>query len=294
MRYQIIVILIAILFALNPAIAQEKTKQPAPHLSTSLVSSDVKMDATLSSKEQIAALREQNTIIRDYQGSLLSTVYWALGGVFAMAALLTGFSWWTNNKIYELDKSRFREEVTSQIKEMESRVSLQLEASRTEFLRLVESRIDANNTKFTSDMSEIKKNIETVKSDIEKSISAVRMEVDTVGNELKETKVALSDSEWDLRSVESYVWELKGVPSNILLTQAQGVEAAIKSKNKWRIENTIEAMKKTISEEIIPKNYTMRKDVIDMIRKKVEKADSYNSIALSELSELFQKIKVSD
>jgi len=292
MRYQIILIWIAMLFVLNPAIAQEKTKQAVPPLSASIASSAGKMEAVSSSKEQIAVLREQNKIIREYQNSLLSTVYWALGGIVGIAAFLAGFSWWTNNRIYELDKLRFREEVTSQIKEMESRVSLQLEASRTEFLRLAESRIDANNTKFISDMSEIKKNIETVKSDIEKSISAVRMEVSTLGNELKETKVGFSNSEYELRSVEQYVWDLRGVPANILLTQSQGLDAALKSEDKWRIDNTIKGMKETISEKIISKNKTMSKGMIDSILKVLEKATSYNTIAISELRELIQKIKV--
>jgi len=292
MRYQIILIWIAMLFVLNPAIAQEKTKQAVPPLSASIASSAGKMEAVSSSKEQIAVLREQNKIIREYQNSLLSTVYLALGGIVGIAAFLAGFSWWTNNRIYELDKLRFREEVTSQIKEMESRVSLQLEASRTEFLRLAESRIDANNTKFISDMSEIKKNIETVKSDIEKSISAVRMEVSTLGNELKETKVGFSNSEYELRSVEQYVWDLRGVPANILLTQSQGLDAALKSEDKWRIDNTIKGMKETISEKIISKNKTMSKGMIDSILKVLEKATSYNTIAISELRELIQKIKV--
>lgn len=56
-------------------------------------------------------LRAQLQYTRDFQDSLLSTVYWALGGTFVLAGLLLGFGWLANFKVYERDKAAMRSEL---------------------------------------------------------------------------------------------------------------------------------------------------------------------------------------
>jgi hypothetical protein len=294
MRYQIILLCIATLFILNPAIVQGKTEQPISKSSINLIPSIIKTDEVLSTKEHIAILNEQNKIIREYQSSLLTTVHWALGVIFGIALLLTGFNWWTNNRIYEADKSRFMDEVGSQIKEMESRVALDLEASRTEFLRLTESRIDANVSRLLSDISEIKNHIEKVRSDIEKSILSVQKDIGAVGDTLKETAKSISAAEWDLRQVESNVWEIKGIPANILITQNQGLRAALESKKKLYIDYTLGEIKKTIKEKITPVNESVPRAQIDNLLENLKNAADYNPVLAAEVVELAKVMKVRD
>jgi hypothetical protein len=294
MRYQICLIWIVLLLVLNPAIAQEKTNQPEPQMSTNLVSSVHKMDEATSSKEQIIILREQNKIIREYNGSLLSTVHWALAGIFGIAALLAGFSWWTNSKLYAAEKSRFREEVNSQIKEMDSRLAIGLEASRTEFLRLAESRIDANVNRLLKDIYELKNHVEIVKSDIEESISSVGKDIEVVRGDLKVTQKSISIAEWDLRSVEKIVWDIRGVPLNILATQYQALEAALKIDEKWRIESILNEIKKTLKEKVIGKNETLPNDIPDLMIALLNRATDYNPILVSEIIQIIRKLPIKD
>jgi len=47
--------------------------------------------------------------VRDYDQRLLSTVHWALGGVFLLVALVGGLNWFTNYRLYERERDALRE-----------------------------------------------------------------------------------------------------------------------------------------------------------------------------------------
>lgn len=63
--------------------------------------------------EQTIALRAQLDVMRKYDEMLLSTVYWSLGTIALIAVLLTGYSWYTNYRVYERDREFLRAEMRS-------------------------------------------------------------------------------------------------------------------------------------------------------------------------------------
>ncbi|MBB4634800.1 hypothetical protein [Longimicrobium terrae] len=66
----------------------------------------------LASTDSLVLLqRKEIEILREYDESLLNTVYWALGGVFTLAAVLLASGWWVNFRLYERDKNAIREEM---------------------------------------------------------------------------------------------------------------------------------------------------------------------------------------
>ncbi|VVN92396.1 hypothetical protein [Pseudomonas fluorescens] len=82
-----------------------------------------------TAKQQIKILESQLQMTRDYQGSLLDTVYWALGAVFLLVGLLLGFGWFANFRVYERDKEILKAElegaVRSKADDLEKSISLQ-------------------------------------------------------------------------------------------------------------------------------------------------------------------------
>jgi hypothetical protein len=64
---------------------------------------------------QIELLESQLTAIREYNSSLLQTVYWSLGVVVVLAVALVGFGWFTNFRVYERDKNSIRQELLTRI-----------------------------------------------------------------------------------------------------------------------------------------------------------------------------------
>lgn len=104
LRFLLLALLIQLtlpVFAESPKTDVSATKKSA-HLETSELS---------EAKQQVKLLEAQLQVTRDYQGSLLDTVYWALSGVFIVASLLLGFGWLVNFKIYERDKEALKAEL---------------------------------------------------------------------------------------------------------------------------------------------------------------------------------------
>jgi hypothetical protein len=54
---------------------------------------------------------------------LLNTVYWSLGTLATVTALLIGFGWFANFRVYERDKGAMRTELLTEIGAERSRIS---------------------------------------------------------------------------------------------------------------------------------------------------------------------------
>jgi hypothetical protein len=86
---------------------------------------------------EIELLKAQLSDARGFQSDLLSTVYWSLGVVVGIVALLVGYNWFTNFKIYEREKASLLEELKTQLastmlderQESEDRLKTAIEAS---------------------------------------------------------------------------------------------------------------------------------------------------------------------
>jgi hypothetical protein len=60
---------------------------------------------------EIALLKQEVQLQKNFQDNLLKVVVYSLGTVGAIALLLVGYNWWSANKIYERDKSALKEEI---------------------------------------------------------------------------------------------------------------------------------------------------------------------------------------
>lgn len=60
---------------------------------------------------EVAVLRAQLETMRQFQQDILSTVWWSLGTMVAVAALLTGYSWFSSRQLYDRDKQRLQQEL---------------------------------------------------------------------------------------------------------------------------------------------------------------------------------------
>jgi len=106
----------------QPISSDGKAQQSAPvSTNTGDISDAQKQNQEVSlAKAQLAAAKEFN-------GAILSTVYWALGGTFVLAGLLVGFGWFANFKVYERDKLAMKAELeallAARLSEMESKTS---------------------------------------------------------------------------------------------------------------------------------------------------------------------------
>lgn len=232
---------------------------------------------------ELVVLKEQNKIIKDYHDSLLSTVYWSLGIVFTLAILLGGFSWFTNFKFYEKDKSQLRAEFDSQADELETKVTAKLSLNQSETLNQLDQKLESALTKFTDNIASVKKDI----SDDSKSISN-KIEIQSKSLERIEKNNYIMETE--LRQVEEYVWDMRGIPGNILITQGEGLRAAGKAEDLSRVKSILGRIKKTIQQKYIDTDEKLSKNVLKILEKYLTEAQELDTIGVSELKDLLSKV----
>lgn len=176
------VLLLVTLMQLALPASAESLKPKVSNVDASVSKSGAILETTdlNEMKYQVKLLETQLQMTREYQNSLLDTVYWALGGVFIVVSLLLGFGWLVNFKVYERDKDALKAElenitrgkvieldevITTKIASINSNIDKQIKESINEILKphikstsAIESRV------FQMELKRLKEDMEANKS----------------------------------------------------------------------------------------------------------------------------------
>ena len=256
------------------------------------------------SNPEIALLREQVKVMKDYHGSLLDTVYLALGGVFTMAVLLSGFAWWSNFKLLDGDKRRLQEDMTGRISELEAKLGQQTaelesdillknNAFRLEIERTVDAKSEAHLSRLSSETGDVRTQLTSVVQQVNDLTKDWLKTQNEVKNKFAEVKKEFSRSAADLRLAEENIWELKEIPANILLTQVQGLNAVVES-NPDLIKLFLSRMKETIEKGFLISDKSLKNNELSLIKGSLSVVSQVNPIETAEVQDLLSKIKIKD
>lgn len=244
----------------------------------------------------ILVLRTQNDLIQSYQSSILSTVYWALGVALSLAFFLAGYGWWTNHKLFEVEKERIQDQLNSKINELETKLALRLETNRSELEKAVDAKGEAQLSRLLSEMGEVRSNISDLNTGANSLSEKLRKSSELFVKRIGETDskiVALAaDLEVELRFVEEYVWEARGVPANILRAQCSGIEQALINKSIPYINMTLLRMKSTIQNYFLDKAGSIEKSQYDEIYTLLTNIGKTKGVQVGEIFEALGKLKV--
>jgi len=120
-------------------------------------------------RQQIKLLESQLQSTREYQGHLLDTVYWALGGIFVLVGLLLGFGWFANFKVYERDKDSIRTELAAEISNTSRTMELELRKIESELHSSLDIKSKASSESLST---QLKTQLEEALAPIKSSISS--------------------------------------------------------------------------------------------------------------------------
>lgn len=180
----------------------------------------------VAAKEQIRQLQTQVQVMKDYHGSLLDTVYWALGGVFVVVSLILGFGWFANFKVYERDKQTLREELDAQVKAQNVNLTGSFERLSTELKESISSQVSHAAAALQEQVtSETAKRIDPVSSSVAGVAGRVfRLELTRLKDKM-----------------------LANPSDNMALTDALGVLELCKTRAQDELPDTINFMLKKIA-----------------------------------------------
>lgn len=258
------------------------------------VASSTKAGEANTANAQLAALHAQVTTMKEYHASLLDTVYWALGVTATIAVLLAGFSWFTNFKLYESDKQKLKEDFAAALKRTDAQVEARLNANQVELVKLFDPRIDALATKTSTELGALRAEYVAERETLVKTLESIHRLITSLADDDKENRRRLSLLEATARRIEEHIWEIKGLPVNILITQSQGLESAVAANDEDHVRAVIARMKLTLANTLLPKGEAMPKKILEYIDGCLSTATKIDAIAVSEVRELLRKMKVAN
>lgn len=210
--------------------------------------------------------------IREYHSSLLDTVYWTLGIVLGLVLVIIGSSWYTNFRLYEADRARMLEEVERKIAEANSMVSRDLRMLSNNLsdkadrdLLALASRLSSEIERLRSDNKDANIRLSTEIKELEEAFQIFLKFPDVIKEQLN--RVSL-----DTQLNTEHIWELKGNPVKVLLSQFLAFDAAVGTGDNASIKAALERMKDNLRNAVLPSGKKVPSNVLDVLRKSLARA----------------------
>jgi hypothetical protein len=231
-------------------------------------------------------------MMKEYHSSLLDTVYWALGVVVTVALLVGGFSWYSTFRVYEADKRDLRRDMEANDKQVLAEVEARLSASSAHTLKQVEERLSALAERMTREADIAREAWASERKGVSEAIAKLENAVGILKQTDAKLLRGLHYSETKLRRVEENMWESEGLFGNVLLTQSQGLSAALKGEYKNTVRSILERMSST-AKKMASENEDMSKGMIESVASDVKKAASLEPVLANAALEAIGKIPLS-
>lgn len=151
---------------LAAAVPSERAASPAAAVAS----------APQSPSEEVIVLRAQLSESQRFQEQVLSTVYWSLGTLGAVAVLLVGFGWWTNFRVYERDKQSLERELRSILlavaekehSELSQKLSEAVSSSEKRISTATKALIETSEKQLLAQVAQVNSSYNTLRNDVRK------------------------------------------------------------------------------------------------------------------------------
>ncbi|MGF1845349.1 hypothetical protein L4C39_19585 [Vibrio clamense] len=253
----------------------------------------VNQKVVIELKAQLQEMKIRNDLLEKHQSSLLSTIHWSLSFLGGITVLLIGYGWWSNSKVHEKDKQELKQEITNLLGEWEVRIKLDNADVISEQSKTIDNRLIRVDEQVKEAEKSFDEKLEKLFGESKNSNEKLSERVDTLAQLTSKLSVNQTKLESDVFDIEERVWDLKGVYANILLTQAQGLDAAreLGSEYGYRIKLILKRTLKTLEKITKEGNPTLKPYFIEKLKGSLNSLDSIYSVEVSEVFELLDKVK---
>ncbi|MEE1889520.1 hypothetical protein [Pseudomonas carassii] len=272
-------------------VAAQPSHSPAPPSNTTNLTVQPTQPNTISKQDaELLLIKEQNKMFKDFQSSQQSTVYWALSGIMSFVIILTGLSIFTNFKFYAQDKERLKKDLDSRLSEYRAELNLRTEEYLRESDRISEARNQNLQDRILNQISETRQFMNDIRAELTTEIK--NSNTTTLDLE-KLTRQRIAFVESTIRDVEVLVWDLRGIPSNMIVTHSQAVSAAIESGSKERVSHMLSQLIRTLEKKYIIPNEPIQSDTLKWLDDCLTKAFEIDPENVEKTRESISRVTVS-
>lgn len=284
LRWLCLVLTVSFVAVTSALAADPALTPPSPELPASLKQSALQVGESSPSlnrleilesqraaaENELKILKEKNILVSEFQGTLISVVFWSLGVVVSVVLLLVGASFITNFKMHEKDLQRVRDDYESKIKVFGSEIDANFSRVSREILEAQDARSQQDLNRVLDQTNQIRAQFEVFRLALEAKVaetskSAGRAEaIADIVNE-KQHSLAL-----EMRRVEAMVWNIRKIPTNVLITYLQALDSALITRNDWDIDDTVKRIIEVL-EEFAVEQTPVTKKIEGYIQRRMEK-----------------------
>lgn len=240
----------------------------------------------LAVETELKILKEKNNLISDFQNSLISIVIWSLSAVVSVVILLVGASLFTNFKLHEKDVQRIQNDYDAKIRIFRSELEASLAKAGQGMANAQEARSQQDLNRMLDQASQVRLQFETVRLSLEEKFDQLlsgTMKFEAKVDNVEKTQIALRA---ELRKAEILIWEIKKIPTNVLISSLQGLDAALVSGDKWRIEDFVKEIKRVIKSDFIELGGYLDEELQQFIENRLIKLENEYPEHVSEIRQL--------
>jgi hypothetical protein len=289
--------------------AQPSGQSKGPSMVPKVAFESPTSSSDLKKHPEVIALDEQNKLIKQYHSSLLDTVYFALSLVGGVAALLVGASFLINFKLYESDKERFNEKVSSlkadleslrksQLdaiasfrSEVESNTTAQIEKAKAEIVVSVQRQMETYADRASTEMMGLRSEVLSATERNEGTLQSVMTKLGSVQATEQNLRRKIASAEMIAREAEAATWDIRKFHGPKLMTLCQAIEASIEADKGWNVEMLLEEIVDTLSDYIDSGKDSMGTSAIDMVKRIIKRTASSAEETSSKVLALITKIE---
>ncbi|MBV6857230.1 hypothetical protein KWH07_06170 [Xanthomonas campestris pv. zingibericola] len=269
----------------------EEVKKPVVAAEQSAVVEPAMLELTLSPEKimlQNELLKQQTKTLEESHSSLLDTVLWSIGGVFTMAILLVSYSWFSNNKLYQSDKAKMQEEFEAKLARSIGDMQLKEQEQRGVLVASLDQKLESIRDRNELGMVEMRGVVNDVRGQLEKLSGGNQEIIRELRESSQENHKKIAQCAADLRDVEFYVWRIRDIPENTLVTLFQGLESAVVAENKFHAGATVEKIRQTIADDFVSKGKKVSEELRDSFGRRLPRITNFLPKESMEIKKLLE------
>lgn len=181
----------------------------------------VEIQAILNTQQiEIFGLKEQFSIVREYNDDFLAVVLWSLGVVLTLTIVLLGFNWFQNTRAIRREFDLIKTEIHSSISLSKQDLKYEIQ----------------------TELEKIEKNLD------EKSKIITNKAVAPLKNKLKTLEHEILMLEYERLEAEVKDWKRQIVLSNALRCCSELIQCALKIDWDWKLSSAVDLMNEIFDE----------------------------------------------
>jgi len=244
-------------------------------------------------RKQNDLLRGQLDVMKQYHQGLLTTVYWALGGIVTLMGILVGFGWFANFRVYERDKNALAVELRGVVAQELAKLASALEekmAAQSRELDKTTADVFGRLTKLVEDgRREIEKSIETSEQAVGRTAKADTLHLEVRVNELGN---AMINFRYALLEDEARRWKAEDIIANVLRTHTEMLRVAVQHSHlDWRVPGLHDQLRGVLNKAMqTRRGHLISAESIGELNGLFEKVPAAHAVSIAGLRELLGQL----